>query len=153
MVNQTLVASLDTANADADGSDSASNELGMSMAMKAAPQATHPRPECDRNNSLAAFADFAVSETESMTGTYPLAARVEGCKSWDAGKSFVALVRTDVVGHRVVFVSCLQIRKETVGGSQERHLANTNHYVLGTLDARWPIIAIFVHPVIEHISS
>jgi hypothetical protein len=35
VVDQTLVASLDTANADADGSDSASNELGMSMAMKA----------------------------------------------------------------------------------------------------------------------
>jgi hypothetical protein len=74
VVNQTLVASLDTANADADGSDSASNELGMSMAMESAlARATHPRPECDRKNLLAAFADFAVSETESMSGTYPLA--------------------------------------------------------------------------------
>ena len=76
MVDQTLVASLDTANADADGSDSASNELGMSMAMESAPQATHPRPECDRKNLLAAFADFAIAETKSMSGTYPLATPV-----------------------------------------------------------------------------
>ncbi len=131
------------------------------MAMKAAPQATHPRPECDRNNSLAAFADFAVSETESMTGTYPLAARVEGCKSWDAGKSFVTLVRANVVDQGVVFVSFLQGRHETVRGSQERYLSNANHFfqerfanhVLSTLDTRWPVSSVFIHPLIEDLFS
>lgn len=99
-------------------------------------------------------ANFAVFETESMTRTNPVAAiDVLRARKLRTGKSFIPLVRADIIDQNVIFVSFLHIRHEIVIGSHERHLFQRNHFfqewfinhVLGKLNPRGPVIRVSIN--------